>query len=51
VIFKIDRAGIIGEVFRDPASQTGYILQARMVATEFLRAMRQWTPSPRPGPA
>jgi len=51
VMFKIDRAGINGPVFRDPASPTGYILQARRVAAEFLEVVRRWTAPSGPAPA
>ena len=37
VMFEISSAGIVGKVFRDPFSQTGYILEARAVAKEFLQ--------------
>jgi hypothetical protein len=41
-MFEIDRRGIVGRVFRDPASETGYILEARVVAKEFVKVVRQW---------
>jgi hypothetical protein len=44
VMFEIDSRGIVGRVFRDPASETGYILEARAIAKEFLKVVRQWRP-------
>jgi hypothetical protein len=46
VTFRIDRRGIAGKVYRDPASQTGYILEARSVAKDFLEVVRRRPPSP-----
>jgi hypothetical protein len=31
-------------VLRDPASQTGYILEAKTVAREFIRLVKRWCP-------
>jgi hypothetical protein len=44
VVFEISRRGIVGKVFRDPASQTGYILECDSVAPEFLKPVRRWRP-------
>jgi hypothetical protein len=43
MMFQIKREGIIGKVFRDPASQTGYILEAKSVARRFLAVIRRWS--------
>jgi hypothetical protein len=43
VIFEIDRRGVEGKAYRDPASQTGYILEARSVAPRFLEVVRRLT--------
>jgi hypothetical protein len=48
-MFEIARAGINGRVFRDPASQTGYILEAPAVAKDALRVVRRWFVSMREG--
>jgi hypothetical protein len=42
VMFQIEGRGIEGKVYRDPASQTGYILEAPRVAPEFLKVAERW---------
>jgi hypothetical protein len=42
VMFEIDGRGIAGKVLRDPASQTGYLLESGAVGAEFLSVVRRW---------
>jgi hypothetical protein len=44
VVFEVDGRGVQSRVLRDPASQTGYILEAPAVAREFVRGVRRWRP-------
>jgi hypothetical protein len=44
VMFEINREGIVGKVFRDPSSHTGYILEGASVAPKFLTVVRRWAP-------
>lgn len=50
VLFRIDRRGIEGKVYLDPASETGFILEAEVVKPQHLSLARRWsTRCERPG--
>jgi hypothetical protein len=46
VIFRISGDCIVGRMFRDPASTTGFLLAARRVEPRHLEVVRRWTPTP-----
>ena len=46
VLFGVARGGIEGKVYRDPASQTGYVLEGGRIAPQHLSVVRQWRVGP-----